>query len=89
MASLNFTWDHENPDDSPITFKLYENGVKVVEDIAQLSFSLLMDDKEQGYYEYNITSYDTRTKLESEPSASVGVNFTVPSAPTGFGVSWE
>ena len=41
MASLNFTWDHDNPDGSEITFNLYENGEKVVSDIGQLNFSLV------------------------------------------------
>ena len=89
MASLNFTWSSGNPDGSPITYNLYEDGAKVVSDIAQLTFSLLMDGKDFGSYDYYVTSYDTTTKLESIPSETLTVNFTIPSAPTGLSVSWE
>ena len=88
MASLNFTWDHDNPAGSSITFNLYEDGEKVVSDIGQLSFTLLMDDKDQGSYDYYLTTFDTKTKLESIPSETLTINFTTPSAPTGFAASW-
>lgn len=89
MASLSFNWSHINPDDSNITFNLYENGTKVIEDISQLKFTLLMDSKEQGNYEYYVTAFDEDTRLESIPSNKVSVNFTIPDAPIGLSASWS
>lgn len=87
MASLLFNWS--NPNTQPVTFNLYENGVQVVSDIGQLSFSLLMDGRPEGEYSYYVTAYDPSTKLESVPSETVTVNFIVPASPTGLSVGWE
>ena len=89
MASLKFTWNDEYNDRPEITYNLYENNEKIVTDIAQLMFSLLMDGKDEGEYSYYVTAYDNLTKLESPPSNIISVNFTVPAAPTGLSVGWE
>jgi len=88
MASLLFSWSSGNPGNNNITYNLYENGTKVVSDIAELQFSLMMGGKEYGDYSYYLTSYDTKTKLESIPSETLIVNFTAPVSPVGFTVSW-
>ena len=87
MKSLSFNWNHDTPEG--LTYNLYEDGVKVVSDIETLNFTLIMEGKEQKEYTYYVTSFDTRTKLESVPSQSVSVNFTQPSAPTGLSVSFN
>ena len=87
MANLNFTWNHDAPNN--LTYNLYENGEKIVSDIAVLNFSLLMDGKAEGNYNYYVTAVDTTTKLESAPSATLPVNFTKPSAPTGLAASFS
>ncbi len=88
MASLSFSWRHDNPAGSKITFNLYENGELAVDGIAQLQFSLLMDGKPHGEYSYYVTATDSKTKLESDPSESVSINFMVPASPDGFTASW-
>ena len=85
MASLNFSWSHDAPAD--LTYNLYENGEKVVSDIDVLNFSLLMDGKDVGDYQYYVTAVSTVTKLESAPSAVLTVNFTRPAAPHGLTAS--
>jgi len=82
MAHLNFKWDYAAP--QGITFNLYEDGNKIVEDIGQLDFSLLMDGKPDGHYDYEVTAFDTQTHRESVPSNSVGVDFFVPAEPTNL-----
>lgn len=85
MASLNFTWDHDTQTD--LTYCLYENGEKIVADIEVLNFSLIMDGKDVGEYQYYVTAVSTITKLESAPSAVLTVNFTRPAAPHGLTAS--
>lgn len=86
MPSLNFKWEHPTLENQ--TFSLYENDKKVVGDIAALNFSLDMTGKSNGVYSYTMTTYDTKTRLESIHSQPLKVNFVVPAAPTGFSVSW-
>lgn len=87
MASIQFNWSETNPD-SNITYRLYENGSEVVSDIIVLNFTLIMDGKSEGEYVYYVTAFDGATRLESVPSNSVTVNFTMPTAPTGLSVGW-
>lgn len=88
MASLQFSWSDTNTA-SNITYRLYENSTEIVRDIAVLNFTLLMDDKPQGVYIYDVTAFDESTRLESVPSDSVSINFILPNAPIGLSVGWE
>ena len=87
MASFLFNWGDNTP--QPVTYNLYENGEQIITDIAQLSFSLLMDDRAEGTFEYYVTAYDPATRLESVPSNTVSVNFIVPASPVNLSVGWE
>jgi len=90
MTHLNFSWSapttYENGatiTDS-LTYNLYENGSKVVTDIAALNFSLVMDGKSPGVYTYTVTAVDVATSLESVQSAPVQVSFIAPKSPENF-----
>lgn len=84
MARIEFNWSHPNPDG--LTFCLYEDGKKIIGDIAEMHFSLLMDGKEQKPYTYHATAVN-QFGLESVPSNPAKVDFFAPSAPTGFAAS--
>ena len=86
MAHLNFAWDHSAPNN--LEYRLYEDGAMIQDNIAVLNFSLLMDSKPYNTYSYHVTAVDLTTGLESAPSGSVTVNFTIPAAPTGLSASF-
>jgi hypothetical protein len=77
--SILFQWDYSDPYDG---FQLYENGALIVDDIGETHFTLLMDGKDYGDYQYYVTT--KRDGLISEPSNTVVVNFTLPAAPTNL-----
>jgi hypothetical protein len=81
-ANILFQWDYDQPYVNEVSFRLYENSDLAVDEIGELNFSLLMDEKEFGDYEYYVTA--VRNGLESEPSNTVVVNFTMPAAPTNL-----
>lgn len=89
---LNFTWQADSsyedgsaiPSTTPITYSLYEDGVKIVDNIADLSFSLLMTGKPSKVYNYSLTATDTLDHLESAPSEPVAISFIVPKPPVGL-----
>lgn len=80
--NILFQWDYDQPYANEVTFNLYENGEPEISDIGELNFSLLMEGKEYGDYNYHVTA--VRNGLESEPSNTVTVNFTMPAAPTNL-----
>ena len=91
---ITFTWTHggqresgEPVDVAELEFRLYENGEMIVDNIGELQFSLLMDDKPNGVYKYEVTAVD-RNGLESDPSNTIEVNFYPPAAPDGLTASW-
>ena len=84
MAHLNFTWTHDTP--AGLEYNLYEDGVKVVEHIGALNFSLDMTDKIEKAYSFYVTSVRVSDNMESVPSEAVSVNFIRPAAPTGLTV---
>jgi hypothetical protein len=81
-ANILFQWDYEQDYANEVSFRLYENSDLAVDEIGELNFSLLMDEKEFGDYEYYVTA--VRNGLESAPSNAVVVNFTMPAAPTNL-----
>lgn len=90
MKRIEFSWTHEGRrengdpvDVSELTYRLYEFNSLIVDNIGELNFSLLMDDKDHGMYEYSVTAVD-EMGLESEKSNSVTVVFIPPAAPTSF-----
>lgn len=85
-GSIEFLWTHDNPEG--LTYRLYEDGTLAVDDIGEMKFTLLMEGKPYKAYGYHVTAYDSRTKLESEASNVVTVNFTIPAAPTDLRASW-
>lgn len=85
---INFGWTYSDASHPRAFFRLYENGSLVVDDIAEPSFSLLMDGKAIGEYRYHVTAVDSDTNLESVPSNTVSINFQKPAAPAGFSASW-
>lgn len=88
MAKIDFGWTYTDAKHPDVHFKLYENGKPIVDDIAALEFSLLMDGKAKGDYAYSVAAVDNKTHLESAQSASIVINFQLPAAPTGFKGSW-
>ena len=82
MRSILFNWEHQSPEN--LVFRLYEDGIMIVDNIGAMNFTLSMEGKADGVYAYYLTSFDTTTKLESVPSETVNVNFIPPQAPTGF-----
>jgi len=88
MAHLNFEWD-ASPSAGVDSYNLYENGELIVPDIGVLNFSLLMDGKPEGSYDYYVTAVDADRGLESAPSNTVTADFFVPAAPTNLAVSWS
>lgn len=87
MKRLVFEWDHQASNGE--TFNLYENNILAVENIASLNFSLEMDNRDPGTYDFYVTSVDIATGLESPPSEVVAVNFIQPEAPTNLRFSWD
>ena len=85
MGHLNFNWGASNQDN--LIYRLYENGVMVQDNIAELNFSLTMAGK-NGEFIYFVTAYNNKTHLESLPSESITINFTVPAAPVGLTYGW-
>lgn len=95
MAHINFSWtapttlaDGTALSDK-ITYNLYENGTKIVPDIAATNFSLLMDGKVAGVYTYTVTTTDSATTLESVQSVPVKVSFVSPQSPTGLSYTFS
>lgn len=86
MASINFSWEHD-AQSKPIFYRLYEDGVKAVDNIEQLNFSLLMDGKAHKTYKYYVTAVDKTTQLESVPSNVIEVPFQAPKSPTNLKAS--
>lgn len=85
-GSILFNWTHENPEG--LTYRLFEDGELVVDEIGEMNFTLLMNGKPYKEYSYHVTAYDPRTKLESEASNVVTVNFMIPAAPRELRASW-
>jgi len=88
MAKIGFEWSYSDANHPSVFFRLYENQKMVVDNIAVMNFSLLMDGKAEGTYVYNATTVDKTTLLESVPSNTLTINFSKPAAPTGFKGSW-
>lgn len=86
MASILFQWEYNYPYAEEVEFRLYENGVLAVDNIGERNLTLLMDGKTYGDYDYYVTS--VRNGIESAPSNTVTVNFTVPEAPTNLQFGW-
>jgi len=85
MAKLDFSWQYAAEADHPhVFFRLYENGQKVVDDIGEMKFSLLMDDHAHATYSYAVTTVDADSRLESTPSNAIKIPFFPPAAPTGL-----
>jgi len=84
MSKLDFSWSYSDTNNPNVFFRLYENGVKAVDNIGDLKFTLLMDGKAPGGYDYYVTAVSQTTLLESVPSNTVHINFTKPAAPTGL-----
>lgn len=90
MGHLNFSWEAPTTKEdgsgltSPLTYNLYEDGVKIVGDIAATNFSLTMEGKEYKTYSYTATAVDTVTGLESKQSNPVGVSYAPPKPPAGL-----
>ena len=74
------------PDPSVLTYRLYEDGKLVVDEIAALNFELLMEGREQKAYSYTLTA--VRFGLESPQSEPAIANFIPPTAPSGVTVEW-
>lgn len=95
--SLRISWiqPEARTDDTPLTdeernrlvYRLYENGELAVDEIAELDFNLLMEDRPEGYYDLYVTA--VLFGLESPPSDEVRVPFFTPAAPRDFAVSWS
>lgn len=83
---LKINWTHTDPEPNQVTFRLYENDVVIVDNIGEMEFSLLMEEKEQGVYEYSVDA--VKYGIASERSNSVSVNFTKPETPGDLTVSW-
>lgn len=89
MKKISFSWDHSgnNVDGSAVNlvhYKLYEDGIEVVGDIVVPNFSLSMEGKPHGVYDYQVTAVDSSTGLESQPSQRVSIDFLPPESPTGL-----
>ena len=88
MSKLNFAWTYEaDPKYPHAYFRLYENGLMVVDNIGELNFSLLMDGKGYADYKYSVTTFDPDSMLESVHSNEVPYHFFPPAAPAGLSVS--
>lgn len=91
MARLTFSWtaptqrtDGTALGTTPITYRLYEDGVEIVRDISVTNFSIT--DVPEGSRTYHVTAFDESTGLESAPSGSQTINIVKPQAPTNFQV---
>ena len=85
---IPFKWDYDASQIENVHFRLYEDGEMIVDNIGELNFNLLMDDKDYKNYEYYVTAVRTDFDIESEPSNPYTVNFTRPAAPTNFRAEW-
>lgn len=82
MASISIDLKYDGASDHPNTFfRFYENDVLILDNIAQLKFSLPMDDKPDAKYVYQATAVDGDTRKESAKSNAVTINFITPPAP--------
>jgi len=90
MGHLNFSWEAPTTKEdgsgltSPLTYNLYEDGVKIVGDIAATNFSLTMEGKEYKTYSYTATAVDTVTGLVSRHSPALEVAYLPPKPPAGL-----
>lgn len=83
---LQINWTHTDPEPHQVTFRLYENDVVIVDNIGEMKFSLLMDEKAHGVYEYSVDA--VKYGIASDRSNSAAVNFTAPAIPANLTVSW-
>ncbi|MFO8008711.1 MAG: hypothetical protein R6V05_13350, partial [Candidatus Brocadiia bacterium] len=66
QPSLKFSWNAPkvNTEGEPLAeeeinnleFRIYENGELAVDEIGEIDFELLMEDKPEGQYEYTMTA---------------------------------
>lgn len=90
MKKLNFSWSTSQSEANPqVEYRLYENGEMIIDNIAELQFTLLMTDKEPDTYAYHVTATDERNGLESAPSNVVEVAFFPPVAPSGLSATFS
>lgn len=81
---IPFIWDYNNQSKEEIHFRLYEDSKLVVDNIGEMNFVLLMEDKEHKEYTFYVTSVRTNYNLESDPSNSFTVDFVKPPSPENF-----
>ena len=94
QPSVRFSWQAPThlSDNTPITdtsvmtYRLYEDKVLAVDDIAVVNFELLMQDRPHKRYTYTVTA--VRNGLESVHSNEVFVDFIPPNAPSNLEVVW-
>lgn len=96
QPALQFNWEAptQKSDGTPLTadeinqltYRLYEDDVPVVDNIGELTFSLLMTDRPQKDYKYNVTTM--LYGLESVKTPDVVINFNAPAAPGNFNATW-
>jgi len=86
MAGITFNWEYNYPYADEVEFRLYEDNVPIVDNIGQLSYSITMNGKDYKSYDYYVTA--VRNGLESAPSNTVTVNFTLPEVPTNLIFGW-
>jgi hypothetical protein len=99
QKSLLFSWTNptQRTDESELTpdeinglsYRLYEDGELIVDDIGEINFDLLLSGDESGVRSYTVTAVLGIEKLESPHSVPVAVNFTPAKAPTNLQVQWS
>lgn len=83
---IEFSWTHENPNNEAVTYTLYHyppNGdgsaEKVVQNIATMKFSFMMNGEDQGRHQFHVTA--TNEFGESPPSNAIIIEYHLPKAP--------
>ena len=90
MSGIQLNWQPPttNEDGTPVSnaliYAVYENDVKIIDDLAPAEFSIDMNGRASGDYTYQVTARYGNS-AESGRSDSVVVNFIVTtSAPTNL-----
>jgi len=87
MPGIQLDWQPpvNNQDGTPVSsaliYAVYENDIKIIDDLAPAQFSIDMNGRTGGDYNYQVTARYGNS-AESERSAAVTVNFMIaPNAP--------
>lgn len=86
MYFIPLNWNYHQPYVRDVTFRLYEDGELIIDNIVELHLDVLMDGKEFGEYTYNVTA--VLQGKESVKSNDYVVQYQPPAPPHLFGFTF-